>query len=203
MTVTSVVVMKIETLLRKVGTFLGVRIEKYYLFQIEIEEEKLENKPLAVGFDVVEITDKNIGKYDFSLFQRKIDRFKARLNNPNFRLYAVVESRLVCYYTWISYEFFIFPRYVGQVKKLQSDEAFLFDSACANEYKGRGLHTYMNIFRLRKIYENGRHKALVLVLSGNTPAINVQKKSGMKIIKLMRTFHCNFMNIDRVKFIDL
>lgn len=203
MTVTSVVVMKIETLLRKVGTLLGIRLEKYYLFQIEIEEEKLENKPLAVGFDVVEITDKNIGKYDFSLFQRKIDRFKARLNNPNFRLYAVVESRLVCYYTWISYEFFIFPRYVSQVKKLQSDEAFLFDSACANEYKGRGFHTYMNIFRLRKIYENGRHKALVLVLSGNTPAINVQKKSGMKIIKLMRTFHCNFMNIDRVKFIDL
>lgn len=194
--------MTIKKLLHKGLTAIGIRKEQYYLFQIEITKEKLECNPLAEGFDAVEINAYNINEYDFSLFEKKINQFINRLSNPTFRMYAVVEGKKVCYYTWISFDEFIFPRYVEQKKELNHDEAFLFDSACAEEYKGRGFHSYMNIFRLRKIYESGRKSGLVLVLEGNSPAMKVQVKSGMKIVKVMKTFHCSWLGIDKVTFSD-
>lgn len=194
--------MNLKTFLHKVFTAIGIRREAYYLFQIEITEENLKFKPLAAGFVAVEIDCENIGNYDFSLFAKKYDRFVKRIKNPSYRLYAVVEGKKVCYYTWISFDEFVFPRYVKQTKKLQPNEAFLFDSACADEYKGKGFHSYMNVYRLRMIYESNRRIGMVLVLEGNTPAIKVQQKSGMKIAKIMKTFHCNWLGIDKVTFSD-
>lgn len=194
--------MILRQFIHKVFTVIGIRKEKYYLFQIEITEKNFQCKLFAKGFEIVEITLVNISDYDFSLFGKKYDRFVDRLSNSSFRLYAIVEGKKVCYYTWISFDEFIFPRYVEQKKELNHDEAFLFDSACAEEYKGRGFHSYMNIFRLRKIYESGRKSGLVLVLEGNSPAMKVQVKSGMKIVKVMKTFHCSWLGIDKVTFSD-
>jgi len=194
--------MNLKTLPHKALTALGIRREKYYLFQIEITEEKLRCKPLVHGFAAEEINSESINDYDFSLFAKKYDRFVERIKNPSLRLYAVVDGKKVCYYTWISLDEFIFPRYVKQTKKLCSEEAFLFDSACADEYKGKGFHSYMNVYRLRKIYEEGRQIGQVLVLIGNKPAIKVQQKSGMKIAKIMKTFHCDWLGVDKVTFSD-
>ena len=194
--------MTIKKLLHKGLTAIGIRKEQYYLFQIEITKEKLKCDPLAEGYDAVEINAYNINEYDFSLFEKKINRFIKRLSNQSSCMYAVVEGKKVCYYTWISFDQFIFPRYVKQTKKLQPDEAFLFDSACADEYKGRGFHSYMNVYRLRKIFEENKKIALGLLLDNNTPAFKVQNKSGMKIVKVMKTFHCSWLGIDKVTFSD-
>lgn len=194
--------MYVQQILHKLLTAIGIRKEKYYLFRIEITEDILQSKPLVIGFDTVEITSDNISEYDFSLFGKKYGRFVERLSNPLYRLYAVVEGHKVCYYTWISFDEFIFPSYVKQRKQLQPDEAFLFDSACSDDYKGRGFHSFMNVFRLQKIFESGKKTALVFVLTSNVPAIKVQKKSGMRISKILKTFHCSWLGIDKVAFVD-
>lgn len=191
-----------QQFLYKVLTAIGIRKEKYYLFQNKMTEEVHQLNPLADGFEAIEITADNVGDFDFSLFKNKYERLVSRLFIPSYRLFVVEKGKKVCYYTWISLDDFIFPRYVKQSRKLNADDAFLFDSACAEEYKGRGFHSYMNIYRLQKIFENGKNNALVLVLADNTPAIKVQYKSGMKIIKIMKTFHCNWLGIDKVTFTD-
>ena len=56
----------------------------------------------------------------------------------------------------------------------------LEDSFCHKDYRGRGLHSKYNLFRLKKILEYGRIYAFVFVFSENIYAINTQKKSGLK-----------------------
>ncbi|WP_418892372.1 hypothetical protein [Limibacterium fermenti] len=159
------------------------------------------NTPLLpTPYKVSEITEKNIQEYDFSLFADKYPRFVERIHNDSYKFYVVLDKRKVCYYTWISLTHFIFPRYVKEVRKLDVDTAFLFDSQCAKEYRGNGFHSYMNIFRLQKISEANKTKALGLILAGNMPALKVQLKSGMKITHIISTFYCDWLNINKIKF---
>ena len=192
--------MTIKTLLHKCFTAIGIRKEKYYLFQIMLTKEKLQCNPLPESFIAIEVTSGNVHDFDFSLFAKKYDRFLDRLKNTKDHLYVVLNGQRVCYCTWVSFDSFIFPRYIKQTKKLQPDEGFIYDSACAEQYRGIGLHSHMNMFCLRKIFENGKLKALVLILENNTPAFKVQVKSGLKIIQEMRTFHCSWLGINKVTF---
>ncbi|MGJ7024426.1 hypothetical protein [Petrimonas sulfuriphila] len=191
------------TILRKLlNKLFHIRSETYYLFEISITSDSLNVNLLPDPYRVAEITKENIRQYDFSLFANKYPRFVERIQNPVNKCYVVLDKEKVCYYTWISLTDFIFPRYVKEVRKLDKDVAFLFDSQCAKEYRGNGFHSYMNIFRLQKIGEDNKTKALGLILAGNKPAFKVQLKSGMKITHTLRTFCCNWLNINRIKFVE-
>ena len=89
----------------------------------------------------------------------------------------------------------------GLKVKLNDDEAFLFDSHCYESYKGKGLHTCMNYFRLKYISEYKKTKALGLVLFGNKPALKVQNKSDMHIKNIVITYYCRWLNINKIRFI--
>jgi hypothetical protein len=192
--------MKLAIILRKLlNKLFHIRYEKYYLFEINIPME-LNINLLPESYRVVEITKENIRQYDFSLFRDKYPRFVERIQNPIYKCYVILDKEKVCYYTWISFTDFIFPRYVLEVKKLDKDVAFLFDSQCAKEYRGNGFHSYMNNLRLQKISEANKTKAFGLILAGNTPALKVQFKSGMEITHTLTTFYCDWLNIKKMKF---
>jgi len=63
---------------------------------------------------------------------------------------------------------------------LADDEGLLEDSYCAPSARGRGIHGKMNIFRIKKLYEFGKKKVIVIILDGNTPAMKVQLKNGFE-----------------------
>lgn len=191
-----------EFLRRVLSRCFKLKKERYYLIQIDIEPEKLNFPDLDSRFHVVKITKDNIDEYDFSLFLDKYERFKQRLCDA-FDCYVAVLGKKVCYYTWISYDTYIFPRYVKIRKELPTDTAFLFDSKCAIEYRGQGLHSYMNVFRLKKILDSGRCKALGLVLEGNVYSFKVQNKSQCKYVAEMDTVYCKWLKINKIKFKQL
>jgi len=194
--------MIIFKLIRKiVFKLLTIKKETYFLMQVDVSDitksKKLDNK-----FRVEEITLNNIEDYNFELFHSKLARFKQRLTNSSYKCFVILDNKKVCYYTWISLQVFIFPRYVVLKKKLKQDEALLLDSQCAKKYQGNGFHSFMNIYRLHLIKKLNKKKGLVLVLKGNVPAFRVQEKSGLKTISIMKTFYCKILRINKVKFID-
>ena len=65
---------------------------------------------------------------------------------------------------------------------LAPNEGYLEDSYCAPIARGRGLHSKMNNYRIKKIYEAGKNRVIVIVQEGNTPAFKVQFKSGFEEI---------------------
>lgn len=191
-------------LLRKIlYACLKLKIERYYLFEIDIKQDKLQLSGIDQKFKVIRIIKDNVNEYDFSLFEDKYERLKQRLVDNNYEFYVVVLGKKVCYYTWISYNTFVFPRYVKIRKELSSDAAFLFDSKCASEYRRLGLHSYMNVFRLKRILDSGRNKAFGLVLEGNIYSFKVQNQSQCKYIAVMDTVYCKWLNINKVRFKQL
>tara|TARA_B110000046_G_scaffold176776_1_gene202815 strand:- start:4627 stop:5220 length:594 start_codon:yes stop_codon:yes gene_type:complete len=194
--------MIIFKLIRKIiFKLLTIKKETYFLMQVDVSDitksKKLDNK-----FRVEEITLNNIGDYNFELFHSKLSKFEERLKNNSYKCYVILENKKVCYYTWISLQDFIMPRYVVLKKELKQDEALLLDSQCAKKYQGLGMHSFMNIYRLQLIKKIDKKKGLAIVLKGNLPAFKVQEKSGLKTISIMKTFYCKLLRINQVKFID-
>lgn len=194
--------MIIFKLIRKIiFKLLTIKKETFFLMQVDVSDitksKKLDNK-----FRVEEITLNNIEDYNFELFHSKLARFKQRLTNSSYKCFVILDNKKVCYYTWISLQEFIFPRYVVLKKKLKQDEALLLDSQCAKRYQGLGFHSFMNMYRLHLIKKLNKKKVLGLVLKGNIAAFRVQEKSGLKTISIMNTFYCKILRINKVKFID-
>ena len=180
---------------------LTIKKETYFLMQADVGDIR-KSKELDNKFRVVEITLNNIGDYNFEFFHSKLSKFKDRLKNNSYKCFVIIDNKKVCYYTWISLKEFIMPKYIILKKKLKQDEALLLDSQCAKRYQGLGFHSFMNIYRLLSIKRIDKKKVLVLVLKGNIPALKVQEKSGLKTIRIMKTFYCKILRINKVKFID-
>ncbi len=194
--------MTVFTFIKKViFKILTIKKETYFLMQVDVSDIK-QSRQLDNKYSVEEITLNNIRDFDFELFHSKLAKFEERLKNNSYRCYVIVENKKVCYYTWISLQDFIMPRYVTLKKKLKQDEALLLDSQCAKKYQGRGFHSFMNIYRLLLVKKLDRKKGLVLILKGNIPAYKVQEKSGLKTTSILKTFYCKLLGINKVKFID-
>lgn len=152
----------------------------YLRWDIIIDEV---NKRLE-GFDlpVQELTYQDFFKGDLNVFKgEKMDLYKKRCADPTYKAYGIFENDKLIYSTWIS-----FHRMGMSVETtpvyLADDEGYLEDSYCDPIARGRGLHGKMNDFRIKKIYENGKKRVVVIVQHGNTPAFKVQFKSGLKEI---------------------
>jgi len=181
---------------------VNIKAERYFVFEQDISHI-VNTQILTDTFEVKEIKNTNIQNYDFSLFKNKYDRFVERLNNPSYKCYVVLKNNLCVYITWISLKEFVMPRYVKNAVMLADNEGFLFDSICSNEYRGLGLHSFMNLYRLERLWELGKSKALVLVLEGNTPAIKVQERSGMFSKRVLKTFNCTWLGVKSVNICEL
>ena len=192
----------IFTLIKKiVFKILTIKKETYFLMQVDVNKVKTPKK-FDEKFKIVEINLNNIEDYNFEFFHSKLSKFKKRLKDKSYKCFVILENKKVCYYTWISLQEFIFPRYVIQRKQLKQDEALLLDSQCAKKYQGLGFHSFMNIYRLHLIKKLNKKKGLGLVLKGNVAAFRVQEKSGLKTISIMNTFYCKILRINKVKFKD-
>src|SRR5690606_20087393 len=96
----------------------------------------------------------------------------------NYSCYAIVKDKEIQYLTWISWECMNYPTFFKKKEKLKFDQALLEDSFCSPIHRGKGYHSKMNIFRLKKILDNDKLEVLALVLKENKPALKVQLKSG-------------------------
>jgi L-amino acid N-acyltransferase YncA len=86
---------------------------------------------------------------------------------------------------------------------LAPNEGYLEDSYCDPVARGRGLHSQMNNYRVKKIFEEGKDRVIAIVQDGNTPALKVQNKSGFEELGTFRhgfLFGIKFNTLNKRKF---
>ena len=134
--------------------------------------------------NVKELTLDDFHKGDPAYYSKsKLKKIESRLNGKNYWAYGILENNKLIYSTWVSVSKVVFNSKITFSLPLTPDQALLEDSYCHPDYRGLGLHSKMNLFRIKKIHEMGRSEVIAIVVSENTPAIKTQIKSGFNKIK--------------------
>lgn len=170
-------------LLRKVG----IDVNSYYYMVNTIDAEERRRQFEAAGLPPVkELTYEDFLTGDSSVFtEKKLSSIRARLSEGTFKAFGIIENGCLIYSCWIS------------LKKLESsssfvngsldpDEGLLMDAYCSPLSRGRGLHGAMNSYRLWQLSQNGKQKAVVIVLKENKPAFKSQIKVGFDVAFIYR-----------------
>lgn len=167
-----------KSVLRKVG----IHRENFYLLKCAINNSDIQSKMVKFNYeDVIELELADFQESPFFNIE-KLQLYKNRFDSGNYSCYGIIENGELIYSTWISWKYMNYPTFFNTTSPLNENEALLEDSFCHPVHRGRGLHSKMNVYRLKKIGEKGKHYALALVLKENTPALKVQLKSGFSIV---------------------
>ena len=153
--------------------------KKHYLrliINIDVVNKNLEGFNLPVK----ELTYEDFHKGDKTVFYgKKLQLIKNRLLDDNYKCYGIIEKDRLIYSTWISLKRLGLSVNTKPIYLLPN-EGLLEDSYCDPIARGRGLHSLMNYFRIKRLYELGKDRVIAIVLDGNTPAMKVQMKSGFE-----------------------
>jgi len=143
-------------------------------FKIKIDSSKSYNLPI----NPCKLNYEDFLNSDSTEFtEKKLNLFKKRLESGNFVAYGEFIDGKLAYSTWVSFKHTSIV-IVNKVIQLSDQEAVLEDSFCHPEYRGRGLHSMYNLFRLQLVHSASKSFAIVLVFSNNSAAIKTQEKSG-------------------------
>lgn len=183
---------------------LNIYVYKLHYLVLKINYDDLILKSSNEDIEIRELTLEDFNHGDPIYFNtKKIKVYKKRFQDDSYRAYGVFDGSKLIYSTWISYEKLGLP--IPFNIKLNDDEALLEDSYCHPDYRGLGLHSKMNLFRLKKIYEQGKTYAIVIVLEGNIAALKVQNKSGFQELGYFyagKIFGFPFTTLNKKKYDD-
>lgn len=168
----------------------GVQYESFWYLVNEINIEDIKQKMQKYSYeDVTELRIDDFKKGDSEIFNfKKIKLIHSRLDSNKYWCYGIFHNSKLIYSTWISKNVINFNTSISKTISLNPNQAILEDSYCHPDYRGQGLHTKMNLFRLRKIYEMDNTEAVAIVLNENKPALRTQLKSGFIIVKTIIFF---------------
>lgn len=191
----------INTVLRR---YLGTQVGTIHYLRLNTDIVKVNEAMEGFDLDVKVLTYDDFLKGDKNVFNKsKLELIKNRLNDSNYIAYGIIENDRLIYSTWVSLRQLGLTIKLDKPILLESDEGLLEDSYCDPIARGRGLHSHMNFYRIKKLYEMGKSRILALVLEGNTPAFKVQFKSGFEDLG---TFKCGYilwkkyLTLDKAKF---
>ncbi len=164
----------LKNLLRRVG----IVVESYYLLTYNIDKQFLEKKMQKYDYTNV----KPFYEKDLKLLtvfdNSKIELLKNRLSTDEYSGFAIWQGNKIVYITWISWNLMNYPTLFNLQSQLKSNEALLEDSYCHPDFRGKGFHSMMNLYRINEISKMNKTTVLALVLKENKPALKVQIKSG-------------------------
>ena len=130
-----------------------------------------------------------------------------RLNSGNFFAFGIIEDGILIYSTWISKDLITFPSHFKYKIPLEENQCVLEDSYCHPNFRGKGIHFKMNLFRLMKIcLMEGKNEVTAIVTRINRPALKTQKKCGLKIvskISILKIFGKEFIFKNKFNETDL
>lgn len=159
---------------------LHTSIGKMHYLRLNTDIDVVNKKLEGFNLPVKELTYEDFLKGNKTTFnEKKLAVIKARLQDPNYKCYGIIENDVLIYSTWFSLERLGLSVNTKPIYLLPK-EGLLEDSYCDPIARGRGIHSMMNFYRIKKLYELGRNRVLGMVLEGNTPAFKVQFKSGME-----------------------
>lgn len=178
----------VKVLLRRIG----IQYESFYLMVYHINQAEIKQKMEQYDYsDVKEITYDDFKSGDPAIFSpSKMQLIRSRFENGQYWAYGIIEGDKLVYSTWISKNNINFSTNYTYCIILDKDQAVLEDSYCHHKYRGKGLHSKMNLYRLMKMIALGVNLAYAVVVVSNKPALKTQQKSGFIITK-----HIGFLKI--------
>lgn len=162
---------------------LGIHWESFYLLRYELNEQEVRDKMKLFDYTDVRTLTLDDLRASSQFNATKLELFKKRFDSGTYSCYGVFSDDQLVYSTWISWEQMNYPTFFRETGKLEKNEALLEDSFCLPSFRGKGLHSKMNMYRLSKMIERGKSWALALVLKENKPALRVQLKSNFTFYK--------------------
>ena len=167
-----------KTMIRKLT---GFSCEKYCLMARGTENLP----PIEEGKFVVR--ELSIHNYENELWESSfLDKEKKqiyikRFANSNAKAYGAFVDGQLAYSTWILYGEVIIQ---NSFRFKTSDKtALLLDTYSHPNFRGIGLHNYMNLWRLYEMQRRGVKTAVGVVWAYNRPAMKTQFKCGLSIAK--------------------
>lgn len=159
---------------------LGVVFESYWFMLNKLDWDAIELEMQKYDYsDVKELTIDDFKTSDPDVFdEKKLQIIRMRLDNGKHQCYGIFERERLIYSTWISTDRLVFSSPVYKAIPIKSSQAILEDSYCHPDYRNKGLHSQMNLFRLNKIIEMGLTEAIAIVVVDNIPAVKTQLKNG-------------------------
>lgn len=155
---------------------------KAHYLRLNIDIDKTNELLKDFDLDVKELVYEDFLKGDPNVFKgKKMELYKQRCQDPTYKAYGIVEDNHLVYSTWVSLHRLGMSVETKPVY-LAPNEGYLEDSYCDPIARGRGLHSKMNNYRIKKIFEAGKDRVIAIVQEGNTPAFKVQFKSGFEEI---------------------
>ncbi len=165
-----------KSILRKAG----IDFQKHVILKRTLDKKLIPVKPkIEINVRKLNLQDLETASH-FNFPKDKLDIFKKRLDDSSYvGLGAFTEGKLT-YLCWLSLEIFESSVDLGGRISLDSDEGLLLDAVAHPDYKGLGIHSYMNAVRLNRLIDLGRKRAIVMVMFENTPAMKSQAKAGFR-----------------------
>lgn len=178
-------------LLRKV---LGIRFESFYFMINHINIEEINLRMLHYDYsDVRELTFDDFKLGDPDVFTpSKLQLIKLRFENDKYWAYGIVDNKNLIFSCWINAYELKYPTISNKAIPFTGNAASLQDAYCHPEYRGKGYHSKMTLYRLYKIAEMQIPKAITIVLFENIPSYKTQLKSGFIVEKHIKVF--KFLN---------
>lgn len=188
---------------RVLSKFLGIKWHKMHYLRLNTDIDVIDEKLHGFDLDVLPLSIDMALKGDKTFFtEEKINLYRKRLQDPAYHGYGIMDDEKLIYSTWFSTENLGLPNITKRIP-LMPNEGLLEDSYCAPSARGHGLHGKMNFYRMKKLYELGKDRVIVIVLDGNVPAMKVQMKSGFEdlgVFYLGKIFGIKFCTLKKEKF---
>lgn len=164
-------------------SILGIRFNRYYYLvnniDYQCQKETFDKKCNDQIIKVLTYNDFLLG--DPEIFNaKKLKTIRYRLEQGDYLAYGIIENNKLIYSCWLSFKELQSSNSI--INGLLSDnECLMLDAYCNPRFRGQGLHSMMNAYRLMKGYERGKTKCVAIILHENIPALKSQLKVGYRI----------------------
>jgi len=108
---------------------------------------------------------------------------QSRFEKGKYWAYGIFKNDQLVYSCWITISKIKLSDRYNYLLKLDKYQGLLEDAYCHPSFRGKELHSKMNLFRLNQLIRKGRIENFVVIVKDNVPALKAQLKSGFKLTK--------------------
>ncbi|MEL4457173.1 hypothetical protein [Lutimonas vermicola] len=177
----------LKLFLKGILRIVRIEFESYWLLENNLCSDEISQKMKDFDYsDVKELNLEDFKKGDPTIFNEvKLKLIEERFESGQYWSYGVFSGSELIYSCWITTLEIGFRKKYNTSIPLLEDEGYLEDAYTHPDYRGKGLHSKMNLFRIMSLIKKGKSRNYVLVLSENNPAMKSQLKSGFVKVEKM------------------
>jgi ribosomal protein S18 acetylase RimI-like enzyme len=176
---------------------VGILYETYYLMANNINPGEISIKMSDYTYeDVTEIFLDDFLNTN-SVIQKKgrLNLIKDRFECGYYNCFGIYKNKRLVFSCWTNTNTREMPDLSEQPIDFGETDAFVLDAYCHPDYRDKGYHSKMILYRLKKLNDIGKQRAFSLVICENVPSIKALTKCGFykeKKIRVLRIFGRGF-----------